>query len=100
MSTPRMIREKETFRTEQVVNIDGDDVRFFCKCSVNYERLTYKVQPIITLVHGDSKEFDKAILESVRECRSECKRRLDVYREEAGIGTQGDLFAGEPAGSN
>ena len=89
----RVIKEKETFRTEQVVNIDGNDVKFYVKSTVNYERLTYKVQPVITLVHGDDEQVDKAIIESVRECRNECKDRLAQYREETGIGTQADLFA-------
>lgn len=96
MSTkPRIIREKETFRTETIVNVDGEDIKFYTKSSVNYERLTFKVQPVITLVHGSGKDMDGAILDCVKECRDECKKRLDVYREEAGIGTQGDLFTGD-----
>ena len=94
MSTERrVIKEKETFRTEQVVNIDGTDVKFYVKSTVNYERLTYKVQPISTLVHGDDEQVDQAIINSVRECRNECKNLLSQYREESGIGTQTDLFA-------
>jgi hypothetical protein len=93
MSTQRrVIKEKETFRTEQIVNIDGVDVKFYVKSSVNYERMTYKVQPIITLVHGDYEESDQAIVDSVRECRNECKSRLAQYREEYGLGDQGNLF--------
>ena len=78
----RVIKEKETFRTEQIVNIDGQDVKFYVKSTVNYERLTYKVQPIITLSHGDDQAVDKAIIDSVRECRNECKSRLFQYRED------------------
>lgn len=88
----RVIKEKETFRTEQIVNIEGNDVKFYVKSTVNYERLTYKVQPVITTVHGDDEQVDQAILQSVRECRNECKALLAQYREETGIGTQGDLF--------
>lgn len=89
----RVIKEKETFRTEQIVNIDGQDVKFFVKSTVNYERLTYKVQPIITLIHGDDEDVDRAIIESVRDCRQECQARLAQYREETGLGTQTDMFA-------
>ena len=89
----RVVREKETFRTEQIVNIDGVDVKFYVKSSVNYERLSYKVQPVITMSHGDSDEVDEAMKISVRECRNQCKARLAQYREDAGIGTQTDLFA-------
>ena len=97
MADRRIIKEKETFRTEQIVNIDGQDVKFYVKSSINYERLTYKVQPIITLIHGDSEEVDQAIIHSVRESREECKTLLANYREESGLGTQGDLFGGAPA---
>jgi len=97
----RIIREKETFRTETIVNLDGQDVKFYTKSSVNYERLSYKVQPIITMVHGDSQDVDNALLEAKRQCIAECKTRLAQYREETGIGTQGDLFdygaLGEPS---
>lgn len=101
MSTaPRIIKEKETFRTESIVNIDGTDVKFYTKSSVNYERLSYKVQPVITMVHDESEDIDKAILAAKKQCVTECKSRLSKYRDETGIGTQGDLFSkGEPAAS-
>lgn len=92
----KIIREKESFRTEAIINVDGEDVKLYAKASVNYERLTYKVQPILTLIHGFGKEVQKAIIDVLRTCRDECETRLATYREEAGIGTQGDLF-GEPA---
>lgn len=95
MATPRIIREKETFKTESIVNVDGEDVRFHVKTSVNYERLTFKITPIITMIHGDGEDFEKAVRAAVRECRNEAKARLSQYREETGIGTQTDLFAPE-----
>lgn len=94
----KMTREKETFKFETFVNIDGEDVKMYAKCSVSYERLTYKIQPVITLIHGwDSEvaaEFDILVDNAV----AECQERLAKYREESGIGTQGDLF-GEPSES-
>lgn len=95
-SRVKMTREKETFKFETFVNIDGEDRKLYAKCSVNYERLTYKVQPIITIIHGwdndVAAEFDILVDNAVHEC----KERLASYREEAGIGTQGDLFGDEP----
>lgn len=87
-----MIREKETFRLEGFTSIDGEDVKCYVKASVNYERLTYKVQPIITLIHGWGKEIAQAFTDLVQQGIEECKARLEQYREEVGIGTQGDLF--------
>ena len=91
-SGPRMTREKETFKFEEHVNVDSSDVKCYVKCSVNYERLTYKVQPIVTLVHGWQEEVQHVFLSLVSAGVQECKRRLDQYREETGIGTQKDLF--------
>lgn len=94
----KMTREKETFKFEAFINVEGEDRKCYVKCSVNYERLTYKVTPVITLVHDwndeVAEEFNNLIAAGVNECKS----RLAVYREEAGIGTQGDLF-GEPSES-
>lgn len=100
-SLSRIVREKETFRTEQIIDLDGQDVRFYVKASVNYERMSYKVQPIITMIHGeDSAILDKAILDSIQSARLECETRLESYRQSAGIGAQGDLFAKSSASSD
>lgn len=99
-ATPRVIREKETFKTEASVNIDGEEIRFFVKSSVNYERMTYKVSPIVTMVHKKSPEFEKALLNSVDTSRTECMNRLEKYREETGLGTQSEMNFGEPAGAS
>lgn len=96
----KMTREKETFKLEDFTNVDGEDVKCYVKCSVNYERLTYKAQPIITLVHGWDSDVQDTFNELTHEAVAECKRRLDKYREEAGIGTQQELVFGEPASAN
>lgn len=94
----KMTREKETFKLEAIVNLDQSDTKCYAKCSVNYERLTYKVQPIITLVHDWNEDVRDTFNELTAEGVAECKRRIGQYREEAGIGTQADLFdQGEPA---
>lgn len=98
-SGPRMTREKETFKFEDHVNVESTDVKCYVKCSVNYERLTYKVQPVITLVHGWDEDVQDTFSGLVTSGVNECKRRLDQYREEAGIGTQKDLFEQAGAGS-
>lgn len=91
--SPTTIREKETFRTEMLV----DDVKLYVKCSVNYERLTYKVQPVLTLVHEFGPEIQEALVEACQASRDECLSRLDKYRDEAGIGRQTSLnFEDEP----
>lgn len=94
----KMTREKETFKFEAFVNIEGEDRKCYAKCSVNYERLTYKVTPVITLVHDWNDEVAEEFNNLIAAGVDECKSRLAVYREEAGIGTQGDLF-GEPSES-
>ncbi len=96
---PKMTREKETFKFEGFFNNDnGEDVKCYAKCSVNYERLTYKVSPVITLSHGWGGEVADTFNELTAAAVQECKNRLDKYREESGIGTQRDLFEqGEPA---
>ena len=99
MSKATMIREKETFRTEQIINIEGEDVKFYVKSSVNYERLTYKVQPVITMIHSLGDDVNKAIISSVGQAVTECRNRLAKYREEVGIGNQGDLFGQAQADS-
>jgi hypothetical protein len=93
----KMTREKETFKLEAIVNLDQSDTKCYAKCSVNYERLTYKVQPIITLSHDWNDDVQETFNELTAEGVAECKVRLAKYREEAGIGTQQDLFAGESA---
>lgn len=92
----RMTREKETFKLESIVNIDGTDVKCYVKCSTNFERLTYKVSSIVTLVHDWSEDVRDTFDDLIHRGVEECKKRLSQYREESGIGTQGDLF-GEPA---
>ena len=94
----KMTREKETFKFEDYVNVDSTDVKCYAKCSVNYERLAYKVQPIITLVHGWDSDVRDTFDNLTHAGIEECKARLQQYIEEAGIGTQGDLFEGEKAG--
>lgn len=96
----RMVREKEDFRWEKMVNVDQTDVRVYMKASVSYEKLTFKIKPVITYVHkwGQSEEVMEAFNEGIDFCTEECLRRLDVYRGESGIGAQGDLFEqGEPS---
>lgn len=88
----KLIREKETFRYEHYVDVDGEDVKVYVKASVNYERLTYKVQPVITMIHGFGEDVQQGMLDAVSAARTECENRLAKYREEAGIGHQGDLF--------
>lgn len=96
----KMTREKETFKLEAIVNLDQSDTKCYVKCSVNYERLTYKVQPIITLVHDWNEDVQDTFNELTAEGVAECKRRLSQYREEAGIGTQADLFEAEAMSAN
>ena len=100
-NTARIIREKETFRTEQVLNVGGEDVKMYAKASVNYERLSFKVQPILTMVHGSGKETDQAMKEVAGLARAECQTRLAQYRDEAGIGSQTEFnFEGEGEGES
>lgn len=89
-----MVREKEVFRFEGMVNVDGTDVRCYVKAAVNYERLTHKVTPVITYSHGwvDNADVRDLFRELTTGAVSECVRRLEVYRGEMGIGAQGDLF--------
>lgn len=96
----RTIREKETFRMEGMVNLDGTDTTCYVKASVNYERMSYKVQPVVTLSHGWDNHVADTFNSLVQDAVEECTDRLRVYREEAGIGTQVDMFdqpQGEPA---
>lgn len=95
----KMTREKETFKLESFVNVESTDVKCYAKCSVNYERLTYKVQPIITLVHDWNDDVKETFNDLTAEGVAECKRRLQQHREEAGIGTQADLFEGGGEGT-
>ncbi len=92
----KMTREKETFKFESFINVEGEDRKCYVKCNVNYERLTYKATPVITLVHDWNKDVAAEFNNLIAAAVEECKARLALYREEAGIGTQGDLF-GEPA---
>ena len=97
----KMTREKETFKFEGIFNNDnGEDVKCYVKCSVNYERLTYKCQPVVSLVHGWNSDVADTFNDLISAGVDECKTRLAKYREEAGIGTQTDLFDGEAAQSN
>ena len=93
----KMTREKETFKLEAIVNIGSSDTKCYAKCSVNYEALTYKVQPIVTLVHDWNEDVRDTFNELTAKGVVECKNRLTQYREEAGIGTQADLFEGTAA---
>lgn len=95
-----MVREKESFRYQVIVNVDQTDTRLYVKCVVNYERLTYKIQPVITLVHkwGEEQELEDSLLNAIGECKDECESRLATYRNEVGLGNQGDMFAQEVVG--
>jgi hypothetical protein len=100
MSKTKIIREGEKFKSEHVLSVDGDEVTLTVKCSVDYMRLRYKVQPVITMTHGDSPEMLAAVSASVKECIKTCEDMLRQARESLGLGTQGNLFEnGEPAGS-
>lgn len=100
MEKPVVIREKETLRTKITVNIEGIDTDLFVKSNINYERLTYKVTPVITMQHGFGTDLQKALKESVEKCRVECIERLEAYREAAGLGTQQELTFDAPASAN
>lgn len=93
---PKIIREGEKFKSEHMLNLDGKDIPLTVKCAVDYLRLRYKVSPVITLIHGWSKEVQEAVSASIAECVSTCNNMLDDYREANGLGRQGELFDGEP----
>jgi len=88
MSNIKLVREKETFRSETLVDVDGSEVKLYVKSSVNYERLTFKVQPVLTLVHEFGEEVQEALVEACAAARAECMARLDKYRSEVGVGRQ------------
>lgn len=96
MSIPKeIIREKESFRWEVMLDIDGHETRVYIKGSVNYERQTFKVTPVITMVHGWDEEVQDQFLSGIEDCRTECERRLSQYRGETGAARQPELdFAG------
>jgi hypothetical protein len=89
-----MIREKETFKLQ--ITILNEEVTLYSKCSVNYERLTFKVTPILTMSHGKIEHFVDELAVLLENSRAECLLRLEKYRSENGIGLQGDLFDNEP----
>ncbi len=85
MSNIKLVREKETFRSETLVDVDGSEVKLYVKSSVNYERLTFKVQPVLTLVHDFREEVQEALVEACVAAHAECMARLDKYRSEVGV---------------
>lgn len=87
-----IVRLKEAFKWEKLVNLDGEDVKFYCKCSVDYRNGTFKVEPVITLIHDFDENDDQVILEAVRECRAHCNDLLENHRSAMGLGRQGNLF--------
>jgi len=91
--TKQIIREKEAFRWEIMVNIDGHDTRVYVKATVNYETQSYKIHPVITMTHGWDEEVQEQFIAGIEDCKEECEERLSRYRGEIGSGAQGDLFA-------
>lgn len=91
-NSPRTVPCRSTFRTETVLNIDGVDVILYVNSSVNYERLTYKVEPIITMVHGSFEHYSTALSKCLTAATENCKRLLFAHREAHGLGTQAGLF--------
>ena len=87
-----IIREKETFRYEVMLNIDGHDTRIYVKANINFEKLTFKVTPTITLRHGWGKDVKDEFLAGIAACRERCEEMLAAYRNEYNIGDQQDLF--------
>ena len=92
-----LIPEKETFRTDGYVNNDQEDVKFVVKATVNFERLTYKVTPIITTSHEIDQDFTDSLADAVKQATAECQKRLAQFRNAYGIGQQTELDFNAPA---
>lgn len=90
MDNIKLVPEKQTFRAEVMVDVDGQDVRFYAKCTVNFERMTQKVTPIVTTIH-EGEDFKEALVEVVETCQSHCIGLLEKHRQAHGLGRQGEL---------
>jgi hypothetical protein len=91
-----VILEKETFRTDGYVS-DQEDLKFIIKATVNYERLTYKVTPVMTTSHEIDDDFIDALSDGVTQATEECQKRLASHRNAHGIGQQTELDFNAPA---
>jgi hypothetical protein len=87
------VKEKLSFKLRETVEIDGQQMDFFTKCSVNFEKGTYKVTPVVTTQHGTDTDFFETVAAVAQSAAIECKKELDAYNQSMGIGVQGDLFA-------
>lgn len=95
-----VVREKETFRWEVILDIEGHDTWVYVKASVNYERQSFKITPIITLIHGWDDDVQEQFLQGIEDCRAECERRLEAFRGEVGAGKQHTMDFGTAASAS
>lgn len=91
------VKEKLTFKLRETVEVGGENgssmqVDLYVKCSVNFEKLTYKVTPVITTQHGTDADFFKTVAKVAHSAAVECKKELDLYSASIpGGGVQGEL---------
>jgi len=86
------IKEKLSLKFRETIEVDKSQVDLYVKCSVNFEKGTYKVTPVITTQHGtDAAVFNK-MRDMALSAANICKRELAEYALESGQGVQGDLF--------
>lgn len=86
------IREKLSLKFRETIEVDKSQVDLYVKCSVNFEKGTYKVTPVITTQHGtDAAVFNK-MRDMALSAATICKHELSEYALESGQGVQGDLF--------
>lgn len=91
------VKEKLTFKLRETVDVGGENgssmqVDLYVKCSVNFEKSTYKVTPVITTQHGTDAAFFKSVAAVSHAAAVECKKELDLYAASIpGGGVQGEL---------
>ena len=88
----QIVEKKLSFQVKDVVEVGTVQTNFIANCSVNFEALTYKVDPVITTQHGDEDDFFDIVSEVARVAVAECQKKLDAYREKMGFGKQGELY--------
>ncbi len=90
----RQVKEKENWKTVETVQMENEQVDMFVKYAINYEKMTYKVTPIITGAHGTDEDTFLIMAEAARAAAVECERLLREHLfETPGAAVQGDLFA-------
>ncbi len=90
------IKEKLPLKFRETIEADKSQVDLYVKCSVNFEKGTYKVTPVITTQHGTERAAFAKMQEVALQAAIFCKAELDAYALETGTGVQGDLFAQSP----